>query len=413
MDISRERAADPEGGTTIRLRYSRQFQSGGHAHTIDAETTLPVGASQERREQVLRELEMGVEQLARQISQRGARPTSETRSQAPTRPGSPTLPAGRASEAPRSQGEPLPQRQTGSVPTPAASTPVSESMPVAPAASGERTVRLADFINVIKRYWNMSPQEAMKLLNVKNLDGLNYREAFNELKAMMDKHAHTSRSAAPTSAPRPTPAAEAPRQSNPGGTTAPAPRTPVNAATTTAQGQAAVSLPAQQPAPPTRPVTAPRQEARVEQEREKPREPEAGVDFAGSPRAPIPIQRGVVRDISSRPSYQFEEEDDAESYELPGSEDSERLTAQIKLDELKEIRGSSAASAERLTVLNNVIGSQISEHQLQKILQAAWGMTNKKKLKNAQVEALISWAKEDYFVEEAEAVLRLIEGEEQ
>src|SRR5579885_1413166 len=193
MDISRERAADPEGGTTIRLRYSRQFQSGGHAHTIDAETTLPVGASQERREQVIRELEMGVEQLARQISQRGARPASETRSQAPTRPGPPTLPAGRASEAPRSQGEPLPQRQTGSVPTPAASTPVSESMPVAPAASGERTVRLADFINVIKRYWDMSPQEAMKLLNVKNLDGLNYREAFNELKAIMDKNDHTSR----------------------------------------------------------------------------------------------------------------------------------------------------------------------------------------------------------------------------
>ena len=50
METSREKAAG-----TIRLRYSRQFQSGGHTHTVDAESQLPVGASQEMREQVARE----------------------------------------------------------------------------------------------------------------------------------------------------------------------------------------------------------------------------------------------------------------------------------------------------------------------------------------------------------------------
>jgi len=36
-----------------------------------------------------------------------------------------------------------------------------------------------------------------------------------------------------------------------------------------------------------------------------------------------------------------------------------------------------------------------------------------KKLKVDQVEALISWAKEDYFVDEVEAVLALIDEEGQ
>jgi hypothetical protein len=49
---------------------------------------------------------------------------------------------------------------------------------------------------------------------------------------------------------------------------------------------------------------------------------------------------------------------------------------------------------------------------LQRLTQSVWGVTGVKKLKVEQVEALISWAKEDYFVEEVEAVLALIDGEE-
>ncbi len=59
-------------------------------------------------------------------------------------------------------------------------------MPAVPAPAGERTIRLADFINAIKRHWDMSPQEAMRLLKVKSLDGLNYREAYNSLKTMVE-----------------------------------------------------------------------------------------------------------------------------------------------------------------------------------------------------------------------------------
>ena len=152
------------------------------------------------------------------------------------------------------------------------------------------------------------------------------------------------------------------------------------------------------------------------------REAEPERSFAGSPKAPIPLHQSVeaVSESAAQPysfeeedidEDEFEDEDDEfeEEYELPGGRDQERSNAHLKLDRLKSIRGNQAASSERLKVLDNVVHSQISEEKLQKIIQAAWGSANKKKLKNAQIEELISWAKEDDFVEEAEALLDLIE----
>jgi hypothetical protein len=65
-----------------------------------------------------------------------------------------------------------------------------------------------------------------------------------------------------------------------------------------------------------------------------------------------------------------------------------------------------------LKVLHNVTDSQISEEQLLQLVQGIWGITALKKLKNDQVEALISWAKEDDFFSEAEIVLLLMQEEQ-
>ena len=93
--------------------------------------------------------------------------------------------------------------------------------------------------------------------------------------------------------------------------------------------------------------------------------------------------------------------------------DQERAIAQEVLSKLKEARGSSAASDTRLKVLNNVINEQISNEQLLQLIQGVWGVTALKKLKNEQVEALISWAKAaDDFISEAEVVLALIQEEQ-
>ena len=124
----------------------------------------------------------------------------------------------------------------------------------------------------------------------------------------------------------------------------------------------------------------------------------------------------MVRDETRK--YKFDEEEDGDEgdelrIEEEDDDNEQKLAmARIKLDELKEVRGASAANPARLAVLHNVLNSQIDDEQLQRLIQAAWGVTTVKKLKVDQVEALISWAKEDYFVEEVEAVLDLIDEEE-
>jgi hypothetical protein len=354
-----------------------------------------MGADQEAREQMIRELEMGVDQLARQVALRTARSPDERRVQ----------PAPRTSATAASS-----PAVANSAPEPAAPItrpPVSETIPAVPVAAGERTVRLADFINVIKKYWDMSPQEAMRLLRVKSLDGLNYREAFNSLKTIVESEGRNARTPGTQTQSTPSrPVVEAPRQRTTSSSSDSRP--PTHQATSSSgihtQGQAALKEGGR--SMPVGPAAS--AESRYE--------PQPEMDFAGSPKAPIPIQIGVVRDISARASYAFEEEDEPTSQ----GEDLVRVDqsvvssqARTRLDELKKTRGSSMASAQRLNVLHNVVGEQLNTAQMQNLVQKVWGASTLKKLKNEQVESLISWAKGDYFADEALAVLALLSQEEE
>ena len=411
METSRDKTAETEMATAIRLRYSRQFQSGGHAHTIDAEATLAVGASPERREQIIRELEAGVEQLARQITQRSSRPASEARPQAPAYSGAA---ASKSTEPPAAS--PLPRPASHETQPTAPPVPVSESMPVAPRTSGGSTITLPQFLNTIRKHLDMSPEEARELLGVSDLTSLNYREAFSTLQALKEPHAATSSGPAQARA-RTTqqqPVVEAPRQANRAtpGTPNPLPPAsapaPTTAPITAAPKREAPSAPrAAQAAPTTSPAFTNQPEPKLTTP-ERERLP----DFAGSSRAPLPIQLATVRDIN--PTYGFEEEDE-EEYELPIEDGGSphRQAAENKLAELKSKRGGNAPSPERLNVLNNILDGQISEEQLEQLITKVWNITSKKRLKVSQVEALISWAKEDYFVDEFESLLQLVGEEEE
>jgi hypothetical protein len=61
--------------------------------------------------------------------------------------------------------------------------------------------------------------------------------------------------------------------------------------------------------------------------------------------------------------------------------------------------------------LRNAADDEVSDEQLQELAVGIWNIQTLKKLKKDQVEALISWAKEDYFLDEAEAVLMVLEEE--
>jgi hypothetical protein len=89
----------------------------------------------------------------------------------------------------------------------------------------------------------------------------------------------------------------------------------------------------------------------------------------------------------------------------------ERVRARTLISRLRESRGATTVNAARLQVLDNVIGEQISKEALHELVVGLWEVQVLKKLKVDQVESLISWAKEDDFVNEVEAVLILLEEE--
>src|SRR5260370_40420522 len=70
MDISRDKPTGKDGNPYIWLRYTTQFSTGGRTHTIEMGIPMPLGASAETREQLIREAEAGMDQLSRHVENR-------------------------------------------------------------------------------------------------------------------------------------------------------------------------------------------------------------------------------------------------------------------------------------------------------------------------------------------------------
>ncbi|GAC1634013.1 MAG: hypothetical protein NVS4B7_20880 [Ktedonobacteraceae bacterium] len=210
----------------------------------------------------------------------------------------------------------------------------------------------------------LTPKQAMELLNVKTLSGLNYRDAIEQLQQGVSREVATM----------------------------PLPDLPVQARNEPNPRESQEESQAFSPTPILPPFASPNSKA---------------LDIKELPHA-------VVRE--NPPAYFDEEDLDLDGEEevefLPELTVQERAIAENVLSRLKEARGSSGASPMRLTVLNNVVGDQLNEEQLQQIMQGVWGVPTPRKLKNEQVEALISWAKEDEFVSEAEIVLAVLQEEQ-
>ena len=441
MDNSRDKPTGTDGNPYIWLRYTTQFTTGGRTHTIEMGIPVPLGASAEVREQLIREAEMGMDQLSRhvenrvsQVLQRSSRPPETVRAQEsstmrPTQPplqaratGTPAPAATQpASQEPAREGpQPLPLHEKPSVAAPARqSQSIAASMPVTPGvqADANSNMKLSQFLQAIRETLGLSPKEAMDLLNVKNLNGMNYREALRELQSRVERKTGNTNSSMPannrpsSSQPQPAsstmPAATGTSPARPNAETARGMQTPASGEKMDVREvkghaqtpQNATATPAAQAKAPPKPST-PTSPARP-----------APAALAGPANIPvIPIKDEMLREVPR--VFKFDEEDEEMDEGKAGQDEEQKAIARIKLDELKAIRGTATASPGRLTVLQNVLNSQISEDQLQRLIQSVWGAPGVKKLKVDQVEALIAWAKEDFFVEEVEAVLDRIDEEE-
>jgi ribosomal protein L12E/L44/L45/RPP1/RPP2 len=419
----------PEGtGSHIWLHHTMQVRVGERTHTIEMDIPIPIGASADMREQLLNEAESSMEELASRIENR--EPRKVTRSQPSQADRAPSIKApvssgqsadnkATANAAPSTPAPtPLqlgaPAQPRGSIPTvvpisketavPPTRPNIGASMPSSPGMSVDTSgsLKLPQFIQFIKDTLDLSPKQAMELLNVKSLSGLNLREALEELQEMVghDTASITTPMAAASQQPVESNQTKETKEHKEQKGEQGQPETPgakAGGASRARDDQAGRSSPAS-----SSPIAFP---------------------TAANPKNPdiIEITNAVIRDTP--PSYAFDEEIDLESDGVDLEEEEEveyvpELTNQERelgeqvLAKLREAHGSSTASDARLKVLHNVTDSQISEEQLLQLVQGIWGITALKKLKNDQVEALISWAKEDDFFSEAEIVLLLMQEEQ-
>src|SRR2546423_1366820 len=418
----------PDGaGTHIWLRYATQFTVGERTHTIEMGIPVPLGASAETRERLFREAEAGIDQLASHVESRVTQvqkrnmpmssaqnispssspkspvsaPTSASVSKPSSSPAPPPAPTREAALSVPQAGSP--QRSPSSevserkdVPVPPTRQSIGASMPSTPGIPGDtsESLKLPQFIQVIKDSLGLTPKQAMDLLHVKALSGLNLREAFEQLQQIVDQEAPgTSPSSQQSTEVSPNPTKAEAKTPVDNGASRPGP-----ASITPIRSDAATYPPDKGPTP--IPISSP-----------------AVSSFA--PNSKISgikeITHGVVREIPSASAFdeELDLDEDEELEFLPDLTDQERAFAEDVLSRLKEARGSSAASDTSLKVLNTVINKQISDEQLLQLIQGVWGVTTLKKLKNDQVEALISWAKAAHdFITEADIVLAVLQEEQ-
>jgi hypothetical protein len=402
-----------EAGEYIWLRYGTQFTMNGRSHTIEMSIPMPIGADEETREQLLREADAGMNQLAEHVDNRVAQMLQRAQ---PTQGKIPTpTPIARSSPQPRPASMPAPQtgpqplqtiplrtregRSEPSAPVPPTNTRTRErevepvapvaaqmvaqnegvavpptrpnvgaSMPSIPAGDSSGNLSLQQFIGYIRENMGLNPKQAMDHLKIKTLSGMNLRDALEQLQKIVAQES-TSTTDTQQKVHETVPATRPGANAIPV-TPAPAPSTSTNNA---AKGSAAST--------------------------------ERSNESALNEEGPV-----YIFDEEVGPEEDEELEDELEDFDPPREFTAqERVRARNKLDSMQASRGATVVSTGRLQVLNNVMSSQISPEQLQELIAGVWSVTSIKKLKVDQAEVLISWAKEDDFMNEVEVVLAMLE----
>ncbi|GAC1567278.1 MAG: hypothetical protein NVS3B14_12850 [Ktedonobacteraceae bacterium] len=318
MDMHRNRPEGAHAAPYIWLRYSTQFTTGGRAHTIEMDIPVPVGASAEQREQLIREAEAGIEQLYRQIEKRGTQ-RNQQRTPETSRPQETARHSGGGYSQPAQSSPP----QQAAAQTPAheapeaislqekheaadttARTTIGSEMPVTHnlSSSAPGNIRLAQFIQIIKNNWGLTPKEAMDLLQVKTLNNMNYRDLLRQLESLVQQRAEgapKNTANQPRPIPTPAPVPHAPRISPSASSTTMRDTGPRPASSSPPQPKPAppVATTNRAPAPPS-PTASP-----------KPPAPAASPTLAGPTNIPVfPIRESALREVPR--SYKFEEVDE-------------------------------------------------------------------------------------------------------
>src|SRR5947209_4799574 len=201
-------------GKHIWLRYATQFTANGRTYTLEMSVPMPIGASAELREQLLTEADAGMNQLAGHVEHRAAQilqqvqlsqeaiptptpvaqpaVTSQRPAKPPPTPATTQLPQAVAQEATQSLASipvvretPPPEPVAKEVPVPVTRTTVGASMPAATMAGATGgNLTIPEFVKLNNGGMGLNPKQAMEMLKVKSLNGLNLRDALERLQRM-------------------------------------------------------------------------------------------------------------------------------------------------------------------------------------------------------------------------------------
>ncbi len=414
-------------GDSIWLRYSTSITIAGRTRTIEIGIPMPIGADEEEREELLREADEGMNQLTGHVENRIAQMLQRVQPTqgnipAPTPIAKPSVaPPPRAMSRPVSAPAPqqvAPQQNvpvTNNANQQRAAIPAqapreireerSELASAAPSSQDEEEVQQASsppqrvaagvsmpttgdvsgnlsipqFIRVVKDRFDLNPTQAMEMLKLKSLSGVNLREKLDQLQRLVGADANGS--------------------SEKGGDEK------------SAKPIGKIETPSSKPAPtqmPSKPQTPIRPAVETGNRPQPSRQ-----SSAGNGRGPYFDEEEDFEDVLA--SIEDDGELDESELEALGKQREltphERMHAKDLVSKFRESQGAAAANPARLKVLNNVTDGQISEEQLQDLAEGIWGISSYRKLKVDQVETLISWAKEDDFMTDTEVVLLLLEEE--
>ena len=394
-------------GPYIWLRYATQFSKDGQTHTIEMSIPIPLGASPERREALIREAEAGMNQLGcrfghrlPQTPQRVQDPQAEYSEAPRSAPMQKSVPSQQPRNKPAAvsapqitsrppdgqgrEGHPMltsGRSQEPVVPPTRPNVGASMPMTLGPTLDNSGNLPLPEFIQYIHENLNLTPRQAMEMLKVKSLStGVNLREALERLRYLVaQKNAN------------PIAQLEGRVESE----SEPEHRESVDSLAPASMSTAAETDAQQSSHIPDDQTSLERGSQREERQSQI-------IEM----RVPTPVRFDEEEDP--------ETEEELEDLHLPLAFTAERAAKELeyvrsKINELRESQGASVASSKRLQALGNVIGDQISQEQLQNLIDGIWSVSALKKLKMDQVEALISWAKQDDFIEEVEAALAVLE----
>lgn len=430
MDSNRN--MQEESTAYIWLRYATQYIRDGQTHTLEMSVPVPVGATPELKAQLFREAEENMQQFTTQIEQH--HPTippharnGQTMSQTAPRPLPRTKPtpnsqaitprtstSGSSLPANRPASQSAPPTTTLSVPSGTSRAPGEDNHVVEhdtrPEQHNERSghervertrhnngsipggenggMPLPQFIQYIKENLNLSPRQAMDMLEVKSLtNGINLRDALEQLKARSGQSGPLPTTIEPTRWHEDMGDGHKRQDQRSADNDEPEMRTPTGALNNDGASSTPIELPLPRPA--------------------------AAFDEEVGPDIPDMLDDLEALEDSLPPDEPLEAFSGPDEEELAGDQFStqELAQARTKLDELRAIQGATTVTDARLKVLNNVLDGQIDEEQLVALISGVWNISVPKKLKVDQVEELISWAKrEDAFIEQVEAVLAVLNG---